>query len=298
MAIAHFPGRVHARCTTADDSVSRFALAAGAGRVSLIEGPESITESIVVVGPGALQDRGVIFAAQIAEANSAELVFDVLELTAVTAHSVVVRRGLGRGERDELEVSLPVVLVAHPQAEPRHYVSVYRQKFATLADLPNAASAKFDLRTADERPWGPVVPRPPSKAAGASSPFALADERANSAFGLARDESQSTGRGQPIQADAATCAAHLIRYLSHHGLLPPHLDGLTAAAPSPMVVAEIHPAAAEVAASIATAASAPNETRLPRLVGDEAWSRHQRHPRLLEAAASSGGLAGANQGNN
>jgi hypothetical protein len=198
----------------------------------------------------------------------------------------VVRRGLGRGERDELEVSLPVVLVAHPQAESRHYVSVYRQKFASLVDLPNEGGAKSDLRPAGEKPWGPVIPRTPAEAAAANARFALADERTNSAFGLDRDQSQSPGRGQPIQADAATCAAHLIRYLSHHGLLPPQLAGLTAAGPPPIVVAQVPSAAVEIAVRPAIARQ---KTRRPRLVGEEgeeAGIRHQRHPRLVKTVAS------------
>jgi electron transfer flavoprotein alpha/beta subunit len=228
LAADGFPGGAEVYCVTADDAALHYALAAGASRVDVLSDLQTVRAQWVLVGPGSLAEHGDWLPAALAEQLAAALVFDVQEILRIDANSMIVRRDLGSGDRDELVVSAPAVLVFADQLAPTRYVSRFRQR---------AVRARFPKQDGEELPnpllrltgeWETVRPRvrPAAEAVGGST---TAEDRTSKAFGLAAEGASSRNSRQPLQADPATCAAHLVRYLSHHGLLPRAISAL----PSP-----------------------------------------------------------------
>src|SRR5262249_20316554 len=121
--------------------------------------------------------------------------------------------------RDELAIAGPSVLVFAPQIAPRRYVSRFRQRAVGNVSVPGVEGGCPNPFHALVGQWETVRPRVRLHQAAAGGQ-ATADDRTNSAFGLEAGTTASRDASQALCADPATCAAHLLRYLKHHGLLP------------------------------------------------------------------------------
>ncbi len=266
----------------ADDAARRYALAAGASRVDILGDLQTVQAEWVLVGPGSLAEHGDWLPAALAEHHSAALVFDIQDILAVDGNTMLARRDLGSGHRDELVITAPAVLVFSPQLVPTRYVSRFRQR-AVGAESPIRIHPHIQSPLQGlAGDWGPVRPRvqiAPEVPSGATT----AEDRANSAFGLATDLKNSSDSGQPLQADPATCAAHLRRYLSHHGLLPAALRGSLSELPNlPATESSVPVQPPSDIAS--TQRSAQIARRVPRRIGEVAPERHRRQPRRVEVS--------------
>jgi len=292
LAANGFPGGAEVYCVTADDAALHYALAAGASRVDVLTDLQTVHAQWVLVGPGSLAEHGDWLPAALAEQLAAALVFDVQEILRIDASSMIVRRDLGSGDRDELVVSAPAVLVFADQLAPTRYVSRFRQRAVrvplgrTDKELPNPLT-----RLASD--WQTARPRARSAAAvvGGST---TADERTNGAFGLSTDDARSRDSSQPLKADPATCAAHLVRYLSHHGLLPRAIRSAPTSPASPAGTSEQPSASGARGSPPSPPTPLPGGEgrtgmgRGPRLQGEVPAARHTRRPRPLTALALKG----------
>lgn len=195
------------RFPASDRTAWTYAAAIGASATPLEKGrlPQA---DLLLLGSGAIEYYGDELAGRLAEQNQAELIFDGLQLTRQSVSWKIVCDA-GRGARDILQVTGPVVLVVSDQAERPPYVSTYRLTQAAR-EVPATATDTSILT-----PWQPVTPRPPR--AGVASNLE-ADDRTNSAFGI--DVGARDSRGQQIISDEpAVCAQVLLRYLAHHGFI-------------------------------------------------------------------------------
>lgn len=280
LGIDRFPGGLEVYCVGPDDAARRYALAACASRVNVLSDLQVVRAEWVLVGPGSLADFGDWLPAALAERLAAALVFDIQDILAVEGNTLTVWRDLGSGNRDELAITGPAVLVFAPWLVPTRYVSRFRQRAVQAVPVQSQEAGLPNPLQRLVGDWEPVRPRVQLRAAVPGEPT-TAEDRANRAFGLGADTEDSNDASQPLQADPATCAAHLLRYLRHHGLLPRSI-------PVALSEAEILPASGTLELSPPQFVAAPAErsvsfmTRTPRLIGEVAVERHTRQPRRAE----------------
>jgi hypothetical protein len=276
-------------CTAPDDAALRYALAAGASRVDVLSDLQADRAEWILVGPGSLADYGDWLPATLAERLGGSLVFDVQDLLATEGNSLIVLRDLGSGNHDELAITGPAVVVFSAQLVPTRYVSRFRQRAACAVSVPDerqgqnrheALAKPLQLLAGD---WEPVRPRVRLKAAVPGGPK-TADDRSNSVFGLHADDTSSKHDSHLLLADPATCAAHLIRYLNHHGLLPrPIPVALSVEQTRPATASRSSQSARQPFIATPAAESKPLATRRPRLKGEVVGRRQRRQPRRAEA---------------
>ena len=268
-------------CVAADDAALRYALAAGASRVGVLSDLQAVRATWVMVGPGSLADYGDWLPAALAERLAAALVFEIQEILTVEENALTVLRNLGSGDRDELTVTAPAVLVFAAELAPTRYVSRFRQSAVRAVpvsgdaqELPNPLRRLFG-------DWETVRPRV-RPAAPAPGGLATAEDRTNTVFGLGADDAGSRDSHQPLLADPATCAAHLLRYLSHNGLLPRAVPSALSGAPTGTGNVSGDSLPPPIVAS-PPEGSPPLSTRRPRLPGAVLAGRQERQPRRLDA---------------
>ena len=187
----------------------RYAVGAGANDVVPIDGCNAL---VYIVGRGGAGIDGDRWAAQLATAEKATLILDVLDVE-VWGDGVRVQRDLGRGVREELTVSGPVVLVVADDAPQRMYVSRFRQFTALPPPVEPAPIPPIN--------WQPVRLR--AKIADSTHRrTGAARDRMFEVFGL--DDAGAKREEQIIVADSERCAEYLLRYLAHHGFVDRRLD--------------------------------------------------------------------------
>ena len=226
LALQRLAGPVAVRCPAADERAMVFALAAGAPDVRTLAGIEAEPFDVALVGYGALDQAGEQLAGLLAERNQATLVFDVLHVerspAGPSAAGWVVTKDLGRGRREEHVLDGPAVLVISPQAPRPPYVSRYRLQTA-IDTLRRTSSGVDTPAAAGANDWRPARPRA-KLGRGGQKLVGAANSRLDEAFGL--DAPASSGdREQILEADPATCAQHLLRYLAHHGFVERPVSG-------------------------------------------------------------------------
>jgi len=287
LALRQGAGAVRAFCPTADERAMTFALAAGAAEVGSLAEIQPQTFDVALVGHGALdstlEEPEGSLAGRLAEMNRATLVFDVLDVARV-AERLIVSRDEGRGRREELVLEGPAVLVISPQARRPPYVSRFRMQAA--AQMLRRANAAFGGSPPPADDWQPARPRAKLGSRG-NAPAAAGGSRMDEAFGLG-EPAPSGDPEHVLQADPATCARHLLRYLAHHGFverddLKSSID-VEVAAPQPAFAAVVPAPDASVANS--QASTIPDELasirRVPRRA-DEPPERIARQPRRSAA---------------
>jgi hypothetical protein len=197
LAVRRFGGRWTSRC--AGEATARYALAAGARLVDSV----GDFDALLV----AFDDEQ---AAAVAEAKNAALVFDVVDILDTIPLSVV--RDRGRGDREILDITGAAVLGISEEASNELYVSRYRRN---RVEVPPVALAPGTA-------WEPLRPRTRTGDLAART-AGTATRRAQALLGF--DEGVDGRAEHIVVSDAATCAAHLLRYLSHHGFLDRALAG-------------------------------------------------------------------------
>jgi hypothetical protein len=254
LAMAKFEGRV---CAYAADSVARcYAQAAGVEIVDEISNQDISGADVTLVGRGGCGELGDALPARLAEQSGAALVYDVIELQPETDR-LVVTRDLGRGARDLLSVRGRVILVVADSVARGPYVSRYRmntQRTATEKMPAQRESNRFE--------WQSATPRVrlgdhDSRVTG------CAVERMNALFGMGKTRENTASL---VRGGAAECARHLLRYLSHHGLVERKAIDESQSAPGRAVASQ--PAERQPQQSALGAAPVPVRVR--------------RRPRLLE----------------
>src|SRR5262245_29627063 len=201
-----------AYCPPGDWVAGEYALAAGCALVAELETTLATPWDQAWIGGGFLERFGDEFAAQLAERHSATLLFDVLSCGTGPdgAHTIV--RDAGRGARDEIVVSGPVVLGVSPLGRRSGDISRYRRQQAR--NELTGSTARRSIPSEPQVPWQPARPRT-HRAVKASVESAL-DDRMDAAFGITA--AMDSTSPQAISADPRSCAQHLVRYLAHHGL--------------------------------------------------------------------------------
>lgn len=231
IALRSFDQVVHALCPSGDELALVYAKAAGATDAGWLKDVESPQSDVSLVGLGALERLGGRFAGELAEHNRATLVFDVLDVKR-NGQQFIVTRDASPRVREELVIAGPVVLVVSPYANRPPYVSRYRLQMAASIvnagwgarpaqqdeSLPVSVTNSSDAQTRPLNGWEPVRPRV-RQAVTPDAGQAPAHNRLDIAFGLSASGREPQAASNIIQADAATCARHLLRYLAHHGFL-------------------------------------------------------------------------------
>lgn len=202
-----------------DEAASRYALAAGATRSRQMSLRELIGgDSDVTLLAGDLGGNSDLLAAQLAEAWSASLFFDVLDFTRDGENWQIVRDG-GRGAREVTKVPGRIVLVISTESPARLYVSHHRRKQVRVEQMQSNSEAD-EKRL--QRSWERAQPRARTGHLSAKNE-AAANDRMLDAFGISEcPASAGTGAAQIIQADPRSCAEHLLRFLAHHGFIERH----------------------------------------------------------------------------
>lgn len=195
-----------------DTTAAEFAFASGITRAEPLREGTQATFDLAVLGESFVALYGDDFTGRLAEQTSAALIFDVLSCEESSTGVRRVIRDAGRGAREIIELTGPAVLVVSPAAARPAYVSRYRRQHARKTLVGSAVP----LAISDGFAWQPVRLRT-RKAIGTTAD-ALADQRMDAAFGV---ETKTESANGPIIADPATCARQLVRYLAHHGFLPP-----------------------------------------------------------------------------
>jgi electron transfer flavoprotein alpha/beta subunit len=217
LALSRLGGGVRAHCWRGDEEAERYALAAGAVAVTRIDDVEDVDFDILLAGAGGAGAGGDLLLAQLAERRRCALILEVLDVQEGTG-GVLVTRDIGRGRREILSVEGPAVLGLSDQAPRLEYVSRYRRQTARPAAAVDDRPADPDPLAARSGSWEPVKPRPRterlSERTGGS-----ASGRMQALLGLPGGEAGEEGGGHVLQADAETCARHLLRFLSHHGII-------------------------------------------------------------------------------
>lgn len=208
---------------SADDATAaEFAFAAGILQVESLPDSAITNFDLAMIGEAFVARYGDDFAGRLAEESSAALIFDVLSCDELSAGVRKVIRDAGRGAREVIELSGPAVLVISPSASRPGYVSRFRRLQARKAMAHSTANAAI----AESVQWQPVRLR--TRKAVSTTSDLLAEQRMDAAFGVAAKAESVTG---PIVADPATCARHLVRYLAHHGFLPPIVSAIEGGTP-------------------------------------------------------------------
>jgi hypothetical protein len=237
------PGaEVRAYCRSGDGVARRYALAAGAAGVWPVAGLEEAGFDLLLAGEAGAGAGGDLLLARIAERRGCALILEVVDVEE-RGGGFVVTRDLGRGARELLQVEGAAVLGVSAGAPRLGYVSHYRRQKAEPAPGGAGAPERRGASGAERRgdvepepeagadlgsgPWEPVHPR--ARTGGLSARSGRpASERMLALLGVAGASGNAgesgggeAGSGQRslIEADAETCARHLLRYLAHHGFI-------------------------------------------------------------------------------
>ena len=198
LAVCRFDGDWAAHC--AGVATGCYAVAAGA---QLIDAVDHINIALV-----AFDDKE---AAVLAETHSAALVLDVIEI--MTASPLRVARNLGRGEREILDISGAAVLALSDEAPNERYISRHRRA-SVLPPLQLGESRdQGDREGESSYSWQPVRPRTQTPHL-AERTAGSATHRAHMLFGVGETKTDDT-----THLVTTDCAQHLLRYLSHYGLV-------------------------------------------------------------------------------
>lgn len=294
-----------AACPHGDSAAFVYARAAGVMVTDWLSETEAPQSYLCLIGLGALERLGCEFPGRLAERNHTTLIFDVLDARR-RGQQLIVTKDLAHGAREEWTLAGPAVLVMSPLAVRPPYVSRHRLYMAARAlnidwptertncereamagkvggavlrdkSLAGTVVDRGDMLPQSTEVWEPVRPRV-KLATTSGAGRAPAHNRLDSAFGLSAAGPQQQAAGNVIQADAATCARHLLRYLAHHGFL----------AASGKTVAEL--AAGSVPADSSAAAAGPaieslNRTAATAPVANDTGAvsnRMARGPRSLD----------------
>jgi hypothetical protein len=189
------------------------------------------------------------------------MVFEVLDIVC-GPHGLTVTRDLGRGGREVLTLDCPAVLGIAADATQLLYVSRYRRQAQAVESAVHVPHTELlpDPLAALSSPWEPVRPRVRLGGVEART-TGTASTRLQTLFGVGVASSQGDGHSHVIAADAATCAQHLLRFLSHHGMIT-----VSVALPDPAVrpVETVDSPGQRTAATL--------------------WEPHRREPRPLAGA--------------
>ena len=190
------------------DEAMRVAIASGASTARRVERVEEVAFDIALIGAGGAGDLGDALAARLAIQRGAALCLEVIDV-ASSSDGLLVTRDLGHGAREVISISGPAVLAISEEAARGPYVSRYRRGIASVQSGVRQA-AKTGT------PWEPARPR--TKTSGiARKTGGSATDRMHATFGVTESVSETTSN--IVQGDSATCAKHLLRFLSHHGLI-------------------------------------------------------------------------------
>jgi hypothetical protein len=217
LAVQRFGGPVNAYCRRADAEAWRYALAAGATEVRYLETVAGLDFDVMLVGSGGAEPYGDLLLAQLAAEKHCAMVCEVLDVVN-GPHGLTVTRDLGRGSTEVLALDRPAVLGIAAEATQLLYVSRYRRQVARAAGREPLTEPLSDPLAALSSPWEPARPRVhladlDARTAGSAS------TRLQRLFGVGAAPHQGNDRSHIIAADAATCAQHLLRFLSHHGMI-------------------------------------------------------------------------------
>jgi hypothetical protein len=175
-------------------------------------------------------------------------------------HGLTVTRALGRGSTEVLALDCPAVLGIAAEAAQLLYVSRYRRQVARALGGEPLSEPLADPLAALSSPWEPARPRVhladlDARTAGSAS------TRLQRLFGVGAAPHQGNDRAHIIAADASTCAQHLLRFLSHHGMIT---SSIAPPVPSTKPVESVDSQRQRAAATL--------------------WEPHRRGPRPLTGA--------------
>lgn len=272
LAVKRFGGAVHAYCLRDDEAALRYALAAGVSTAAHLDDVTSLDADVVLVGSGGAGPCGDLLLALLSEHRQCAMLVDVLDVD-VHSDRIAVTRDLGRGSREVLEISGAAVLGVSEEAEQLLYVSRYRRQSVSVSLQAASVGPMQDPLNMVSGPWSPTRPRVKVGNLAAKT-VGSASGRMQALMGMRDGSTGDDDRVHVIHADAATCARHLLRFLSHHGVIA----GAVAApveAPSPE--------AKEIRASQESGPPGPvPHGRGPRPLHGEAGGR-SRGPRPLQS---------------
>jgi hypothetical protein len=271
LAIKRFGGQVDAYCLGDDEDALRYALAAGAATATRLDDVSAIDFDVVLIGSGGAGPWGDLLPALLAERKQCAMVFDVLDVDP-SPGGITVRRDLGHGSREVLSLSGPAVLSIAENAEQLLYVSHYRRQAVRVALPAPSAGPALDPLLAVSGPWEPVRPRVKTGSLAAKT-GGSASARMQALLGMTAGADRENVRAHVIVADAATCARHLLRFLSHHGII-----ATSGMAPAECVSTEED---AESSRQRAGTTIRPQSVRGPRLLEGDGRGI-ERGPRPLE----------------
>jgi hypothetical protein len=217
LAIQRFVGPVNAYCRRADAEAWRYALAAGATDVRYLEAVTGLDFDVMLVGSGGAEPYGDLLLAQLAAEKQCAMVCEVLDVVD-GPHGLTVTRDLGRGSTEVLALDRPAVLGIAAEATQLLYVSRYRRQVVDALVREPPSEPLSEPLAALSSPWEPARPRVyladlDARTAGSAS------TRLQRLFGVGAAPPQGNDRSHIIAADAATCAQHLLRFMSHHGMI-------------------------------------------------------------------------------
>lgn len=176
----------------------------------------SVFSETTIIGPAAIELAGDEFAGRLAEDSGAELLFDVLAAECAQG-AWKITCDAGRGARDIIRVSGPVVMVVSPDVARPRYVSAYRRSNARRACDP--AAIKVEPRIPVTSPWQPMTPRTPRSSRAVP---ADAKARADQAFNV--QPGSATPAQVVITEPPPIAAGLLLRFLIHRGFVARSLD--------------------------------------------------------------------------
>jgi hypothetical protein len=217
LAVKRFGGPVHAYCLRDDEAALRYALAAGASTGALLDDVARLDVDVVLVGSGGAGPWGDLLLALLAEHKQCAMVVDVLDVE-VCPDSIAVTRDLGRGSKEVLGLGGAAVLGVSEEAVQLLYVSRYRRQAVSVSLPAPNVGLLHDPLAAVSSAWAPTRPR--VKAGNLAAKTAgSASGRLQALMGMTEGTTGDDDRVHVIHADAATCAQHLLRFLSHHGVI-------------------------------------------------------------------------------
>ncbi len=258
-------------CPPHDQTALSYIRAAG---IQEVLSPDAIPAGLVICGQGGGPFSDELFLAKLAIQLRAEWVLEVLQFARQGQHWEIVR-DLGRGEREKLRLPLPLVLGISSNAANLKYFS--RRRRASTVSSAQVDSGSPLIADSDKPDWQPLRQRPKtSQLAGKIAGSAQA--RMENAFGIASLAKHQVGDSseQLIQGTPQECAAHLIRYLAHVGILEPRRFG------SINDLSQLPP---DMGAESPAAAVEPDLAAAPIVSGAQP-TRFDRCPRLLTGVAS------------
>jgi electron transfer flavoprotein alpha/beta subunit len=217
LAMRRFGGPIDAYCLRDDAEAWRYALAAGVATVRRVHDVADIDFDLALVGSAGSEPWGDLLPALLAEHKQCAMVFEVLDIIP-GPNGLTVTRDLGRGNREVLSLSTPAVLSISEDAGQLLYVSRYRrQTVSAVLPTPPPELAPNALSMVNPQ-WEPARPRVKTGdlAAKTAGP---ASRRIQALMGIGADASKADQRAAVMVADAVTCARHLLRFLSHHGII-------------------------------------------------------------------------------